>query len=223
MPPVADSADPYAPFLRYEPASSDPPWAKTVTEGIVLPGRDELRRRLIQQDQIASQRQETLGWLQRVVRPQWLPADLPSRLHGVRAGVSGHDAFIAGWRQGGLEFRIAVTKLRIHVLVRPDSVDVASAPLRAPVAEPSLALAHRLLALPTEPNATDWALRPLAGLTYGNRHVAFARNWDDTLLFVTDGRAHKFSVMKYLDRTSPVERATALPGVEAWFPDPNKP
>lgn len=218
MPTVADSADAYAPFMRFEPGSADPPMTKIVTEGITLPGRDELRRMLVPRDLVAAQRQESVEWLHRVVRPAWLPADLPSRLHGVRAAMSGSDAFIAGWRQGGREFRVVVTKQRIHVLTRPESAVAAGGRDPTELAQTSLALANRLLALPAEPQAADWSVRPLAELFFGNRHVAFARNWDESLLFVTDGQAHKFSVLKYLDRSSPVERATASPVAEPWFP-----
>ncbi len=148
-------------------------------------------------------------------QPRWLPDPLSDHLFAVPRALDGEDACIGAWAIHGRALQAVVTRRRVHLLTRLQ----ASPPSRLdrPVVEAAAELAAELLRMPEKPDLATWTQRSFGGLLLVYRELPFARNWPETLLVVTDGAGVKYSVLKYRDRTSEVERESADPPPEPWL------
>ena len=66
------------------------------------------------------------------------------------------------------------------------------------------------------PALDEWKLKPVAGLLLGMQQVRTAREWFETLFFMTDGRGVKYSALKFRNRDLP-QRISAVAESPPWF------
>jgi hypothetical protein len=190
---------------------------RTVGEGLVLPDAGAVRQRSLPGETVAQLREETVDWVRQVVRSVWLPADLPGRLHAVPQALEGEDAFIGAWKSMGPSFQLVITRDRVHLLTRlsgsaKDKDDAARG-------RSALLQAYEFLRIPEMLDPSNWKVQPYGGLVLGTRAVEdMARDWHETLLFLTDGSGVKYSALKVRGRTSPAMRGGPRAAPTPWFP-----
>lgn len=201
------------PALQIQPPDAASRMAKTVGEGLGHPSADQIIATAVPRDRVMRLREESARWLRDVLRPEWIPTDLSDRLYAVRAATAGQDAFVGAWEIKGRMFQAVVTHARIHVLSDLKGPAASGGELGA-----ALATASEILRIDAPLPAERIHTQPFGGLTLGVREEEFARNWDETLLFLTDGKTIKFSFLKFLHRTSPDEKVGAAGEPEPWFP-----
>ncbi|MBI2900816.1 MAG: hypothetical protein HYY17_11585 [Planctomycetes bacterium] len=198
------------PMFRPRPRGDEPFDPRAAAEGLSLPDVDALFRGALPLERLRPLVEETVSWLGRAIRPEWLADRLADRLLAVRAAVDGRDAFVGAWDVRG-PVRVAVTRERVHLVVRiPDP--------GADVGASALAAANEILRLPAKPDPAKWQVRPFADVYFGIQDVAFARTWADTLFLLTDGMTVKFSLKKMDDRPSPPMSDRPAPDPGPWFP-----
>lgn len=200
-----------APVLRLSPAGEDPTMLATVGEGLSLPDPTSLERLALPAEKTGRLLRETVEWLAAVLRPEFVPADVGSRLKAVRGAADGQDAFVGAWAHRDRPVQAVVTGTRIHIMTRApgrqaDPVDAALFVLR------------EMLRLPAPPPRESWTVRSFAGAVLGHREIDFARNWDETVHFLTDGNGVKISMLKYRNRTSEKHGGKAMREIRPWFP-----
>lgn len=205
-----------SPLLTLASPEAETRMGKTVGEGLVLPDAEGLLKQALPKEATKGITEETVEWIRQVLRPVWLVPDLGTRLFAVPRAVNGEDAFIGGWTIKNQPFQVVVTRERVHLLTRlKDSSKEQDSEEKA---RRAVALAFGLLQIPGMPDPGQWRTRPFGGLLLGTREVGdFAREWYETLLFLTDGRGFKFSVLKYKGRTSPPKRGGPRTGPVPWF------
>jgi hypothetical protein len=192
--------------------------ARTVGEGLSVPGVDRIIAERVLPGEIKAMHDHTVKWLRTIVRERSLPADLPDRLYGVRKATRDLDAFVAVWRTGGRVLQSVVTRERIHLLTRLGRTIALTSENEAELLKACVALANDLFELPSPLKAEGWRARRFGGMLLATREVGFARNWNETLLILTDGDAVKYSVLKYKDETSPPEKESVVEDLRPWFP-----
>lgn len=204
--------------MALESPDCDSKMGRTVGEGLVLPDAELIVSQSRPREELVPYLKDSSTWLQRVVRHEWLIDDLADRFYGLRDSVNGADALMGGWIKGERAFQAVVTSERVHLMTNLGVVTSDNG-----VADPvdnALALAFELLMLPEKLNREDWQIRDIGGLTLGYREAPFAKNWDETLLFLTDGTSVKYSALKFKDRTSPPEMGSFDQDLPPWFPRP---
>ena len=206
------------PILSVRPADADSPMGRTVGQGLVLPDAETVLAQALPKEKVERLLTETTEWLRTIVRPEWLAEPLERQLFAVPKAIAGEDAFIGAWIIRGRPFQVVVTRERVHVLTRGLDSAVKRGDQR--MAARALVLASELLRLRVMPDPADWQEQPFGGLIVIFRDVAFARNWDEALMSVTDGVGVKYSALKYRNRTSERERGSAVPEPLPWFPPP---
>jgi len=206
-----------SPILTLASPERETRMGRTVGEGLMLPEAKEILRKSLPREAIGPMLEETWEWVRQMVRPVWLPAELPARLYAVPQALEGEDAFIGAWKSTGQPFQLAVTRERVHLLTRMSG----SAAGRDDAAKGRSALlqAYEFLRIPEMLDPSNWKVQPFGGLVLGTRAVEdMARDWHETLLFLTDGSGIKYSALKYRGRTSPAMRGGPRAAPTPWFP-----
>lgn len=204
-----------APVLRLSPGEARTRMGKTVGEGLVLPDAEAVQRRALPHATVQRPLAAVVDWLRTVCQPRWLPDPLSDTLFAVPRALDGEDACIGAWEIRRRTLQAVVTRRRVHLLTRLQ--DRPPSRLDRRVVEAAAELAGDLLRLPEKLDLTTWVQQPFAGALLVYRDVPFARSWPETLLVVTDGAGVKYSMLKYRDRTSEVERESADPPPEPWL------
>jgi hypothetical protein len=206
------------PLMRLQGPEAQTRMGKTVGEGLSLPKPDQVIAERVPPNQIKAAREQTVKWLRTIVRQRSLPEDLPGRLYGIRKATPEQDAFIAAWRAGGRTLEVVVTRERVHVLTGLDRPLGLTAANESELFKSCVTEANELFELPSPLKSSGWRVRRFGGLLLGTGEVSFARNWYETLLILTDGASVKYSVLKYKDLTSPLEKESPVEDVTPWFP-----
>jgi hypothetical protein len=205
-----------APMLALQPPDADTSMGKTVGEGLTLPPAEKVLLQWPFREAVKDQLAESLAWIGSVLRHDWIAPDAAERLGPVSKGVNGEDALVGGWTSGRRAVQIVVTRERLHLLTRlPRPLAGLS---EKEITNRALTLARELFQVDEELEAARWRVRPFGGVTLGNQDRRFAANWPETLLFLTDGCAFKFSILKIKGRTSPPKKGSAKRTYIPWFP-----
>jgi hypothetical protein len=156
-------------------------------KGLIWPAREALES---QSDRAALADaglvEDTIAWIGHVLKPDLVAADLRSRLRAARSIVNGQDAFLARYRLEGHSIQIVVTRFHLHLVIAPGG----DQPLEA---------LHRLLQVDQSgeaPWSGSWQTGQVDQLTYGYQPRGSVADWRETLLYVANGRAAKFSLQK---------------------------
>jgi hypothetical protein len=220
-PNIAEFRKLMSPVLRMQVANPETVEGRFASEGLMLPEPNVIIEQALRNEEIPFLLNDTIAWIHTVVREQWIVDDLNSRLFAVRKVTNGEDAFIGAWTSGGRNFLVVVTMERVHLLTRMAGTGNgvgSDLPSRA------LSLSYEILQLPEKPDRSTYLIQNFRGLVRGIRvpPQPFARQWHQTLQFLTDGFGVKYSVKKYKNRSS--EPKSDQPRDEAipWFPEPKQ-
>jgi hypothetical protein len=188
-----------------------------LVKGLVWPTPEAIESQRVEPAQAnADFLDDTIGWISRVLKPDFVAPDLRSRLLAARAIVSGQDAFLARYRIDQTTLQIVVTRFRLHLVIAP----AGAAPLVA---------MHQYLQvdLPGEvpPRDVGWQTGQINGLTYGYQPRGSTADWRESLSYLTNGRAVKFSLQKIPTRPGGTGKVKGFvaPTEEAeryWFGKP---
>jgi hypothetical protein len=192
--------------------------ALTVGEGLTLPGAAEALAREVPRGLVARQHEETVAWLNRIVRPERLETDSASDLLAVRRALLGLDAFLgsAGATKEGQPLQVAVTSKRIHFITRLPPGRLGGVPIAR--ARDAIAYAAELFRTDPDWQTTPWRVEEFLGLGMAHREISFASDWPLTCLIVTDGTAVKYTFLKVHERTNPPALGSAKRDLSPWFP-----
>jgi hypothetical protein len=206
-----------SPILTLASPEKETRMGRTVGEALALPDAGAVRQRALPRETVAPLLEETVEWVRQVVRSVWLPADLPDRIYAVPRALEGEDAFIGAWKSMGQPFQLAVTRERVHLLTRMSGSGADKDD--APKGRGALLQAYEFLRIPEKLDPSNWKVQPFGGLVLGTRAADdMARDWHETLLFLTDGSGVKYSALKYRGRTSPAMRGGPRQAPTPWFP-----
>ena len=156
-----------------------------------------------------------MNWVGWVLKPAWVAPDLRDRLRAGREIISGQDAFLARYALDRNKIQIAVTKYHVHIVIEPSG---SVAPLAA---------LHEYLQVdsPDDPgpwSGGPWETAQVAGLTFGYQLRSHLLSWRESINYLTNGRAVKFSAEKIvtLPKGSGPPKTETAPTAEAerhWF------
>ena len=206
------------PILSLRPEDADSPVGRAVGQGLLLPDAETVLAQALPKEKVQRLLADSIEWLRTIVRPEWLAEPLEDQLFAVPKAIAGEDAFIGAWIKYDRPFQVAVTRERVHLVTRlPGSA--ARGGDQRPAAR-CLLFAAELLQLRKTPNLAEWQEQPFGGLLMIFRDVAFARNWDEAFMCLTDGVGAKYSALKYRNRTSEKERGSAVQEPLPWFVPP---
>ncbi len=215
---IAELRELFAPILVMPAIQPETKEGRLAGEGLSLPEVEAMMEKALPRVAVERWGTDTLEWIRAVVRPEWLDENLPNCLFAVRRATQGEDAFIGAWTVKGRRFQVVVTMDRVHLLTRTANSQGQST--RDDPAERALAVAYEIMRLPQQPDRSTYLVRQFRGLVWG-KHVVppFARDWHETLQFLTDGRGFKWSVVKYKNRTSVPEAVSPDREPIPWFPE----
>lgn len=162
---------------------------------------------------------DSIEWIELVLSPEWVAPDLRNRLRAARAIVSGQDAFLTRYAIDGNKIQIVVTKSFLHLLILP-----ATATWSAGVP----ATMQRFLRVDDPGEPTPWTDKPwsivrIVGFTFGYHPSSSLTGWRDSLNYLTNGQAVKFSLRKIVPRPPGVldmPKAGSIPTEQSerhWF------
>jgi len=134
---------------------------------------------------------ETVEWVNRVLKPEFVAPDLRSRLRAATAIVNGEDAFLDRYRINQTIVQIVVTKFHVHLVL-------------APAGDSPVAAIHRYLRV-DEPGQTHqwetaWETGRVEHLNFGYQALSTPRDWRESIYYLTNGKAVKFSLKKISTR-----------------------
>jgi len=133
---------------------------------------------------------DTTAWISKVLKPEYVAPDLSSRLEAAPAIVDGKDAFLTRYRMNDASVQIVVMQFHVHLVF-------------APMGESPIAALHRYLRVDdpgqARPWEGPWQNGSAAGLTFGYQTQSSPDDWRDTVNYLTNGRAVKFSLEKIAD------------------------
>jgi len=198
------------PRLGPEPSTME----KTVTEGLILPDVATMTQNAVDPQSVPRPMQDAIEWIKTVLRPEYLRGGWERQLVGLQRAVNGQDVIAGAWTAGERAVQVMVTMRRVHVIGKLPS---PAGDDQQEMARAALENAVELLRIEELPALEEWELRTVAGLLMGQREVSFARNWFEALIFVTDGKGAKYSVMKYKNRSSPPQRQGPERIGPSWF------
>ena len=202
------------PILRPRLSPEPSVMERTLTEGLILPDSGSLMQNAIDAQSVPRLLHDTIEWIKTVLRAEYLRGGWERRLVALPGMLNGQDAITGAWTAGGRAVQVFVTKRRVHLISKLPSQPTED---QNQIARTALENAVEMLRIEELPAVEDWELSTVAGLLMGKRQVSFAHNWFETLLFTTDGKGVKYSVLKYKNRTSPPQRGGGeLPG-PSWF------
>jgi hypothetical protein len=157
-------------------------------KGLIWPVPDAIKVRIDQAAQVDSDLlDDTTKWIKTVLKPEFVAPDLPSRLRAARAIVSGEDAFLARYRMNQTSIQIVVTRFHVHLVL-------------VPVGDTPIGAIHRYLRVddPREEHPWDaaWRTGQIDNLTFGYQARSTPADWRESINYLTNGKAIKFSLKK---------------------------
>ena len=193
--------------------------AETIGEALALPPVDVAVGHSLPLDITASQREETVAWIRRILRPAWIDDQALCEWLGNRTAILGLDALFGGWETPAGAIQIISTKRRLHFRTRlPTSKPLLDGRSRITGAA---SLAGGLFEGDIDWTTLTWDIQPFGALTVGYQELPFVANWRDSCLIVTDGTAVKFSFLKIIQRQSPAHGGSGLRDLSPWFAKPS--
>lgn len=156
---------------------------------------------------------DTRSWIVKVLKPEYVAPDLSSRLTAATAIVDGKDAFVARYRMRDVNVQIVVTQFNVHLVF-------------APMGESPGSALHQYLRVDEPGRARAWEgpwhSGSVDGLNFGYQTRSSADNWRDTLSYLSNGRAVKFSLRKVGDDSRGIKGfvATTEAAEGNWFNAP---
>jgi hypothetical protein len=190
------------------------PAMQFLVKGLIWPTPEAIERQMIETQASAPYLNDTLGWIALVLKPEFIAADLRSRLLGARAIVSGQDAFLARYRVDHTSIQIAVTRFRVHLVIAPEDTS-------------PLAAMHHYLQLDQAGEEyrfdVPWQTGQFNDLRYGYQPRGSASDWRESIYYLTNAEAIKLSVKKIPNRSGGTGKVKSIvaPTEEAeshWFP-----
>jgi hypothetical protein len=176
--------------LQAEPPVPDS--VRFVFDGVIWPDAATLLARESKGAAESGLLDETMGWVAMMLQSKWQAPDLRKRLRAAKAIVSGQDAFLARYAMDGNKIQIVVSRSFVHLAILPASASMAA---YAPLVMREF--------LQVDPPGGDplwsgepWATVGIAGFTFGYHPSSSLTGWRDSLSFLTDRRAVKFSARK---------------------------
>ena len=192
--------------------------AETIGEALVLPAVVDALECSLEPATTAPQREETVAWIRRILRPALLKEDALDDWLGIRGAIMGLDALFGGWETAAGPIQVIATKRRLHIRTRlPGHEPLAAGPSR--ITE-SASLAGRLFESDVDWTTLVWQLQTLGAFTIGYQELPLVANWRDSCLIVSDGTGVKFSFLKIVQRQSAPHGGSALRDLSPWFTDP---
>ena len=157
-------------------------------KGLIWPAPEALQSHLDKAAQADTDLlNDATGWISRVLKPDWVAPDLRARLRAAREIVSGQDAFLTRYTMNQNNIQIVVTQFHVHLAI-------------APVNASPLAAIHQFLQVdqPGDPQpwSGPWQTGQVGDLTYGYQPRGSLADWRDSINYLTNGRAVKFSLEK---------------------------
>jgi len=191
-----------------------------VFEGLIWPDAGALASKSVHAD--LDLREDTLEWIEKVLRPQWAAPDLRSRLRAASAIVSRRDAFLA---------RYAIDENKIQIVVTSSSMHFVISPAGGSLFPDGPAVMHHFLRVdPPDQQAPwldePWSIIQIEGFTFGYHPRSSLAGWRDSLNYLTNGRAVKLSVNKmatYTPGSLNAPKTAFAPTEESerhWFAQP---
>ena len=187
---------------------------RVVGQGVELLESERLLANAIESPQTTALWLESLPWVEKIVKEEWLPDNLADRMLAVKDAV-GEDAFLSAWALEQERCQLIITKQRLHLLV----TDTAKG---SPTDRKHYAFycAERYLALRqawNESSEIPWSFRDFGGNLLSYRDYPFYLYWDQSLLLLSDGKGVKCSILKVEDETSPPQRTSMGQQIDPWF------
>ena len=135
---------------------------------------------------------DTIAWIGRVLKPEWMAPELRSRLRAARAIVSRRDAFLDRYSIDGTKIQIVVNRFFLYFVISP----AAGLP-----ALDARGVAREFLRVDEPGEITPWTGEPwsvfgIGGFTFGYQPLSVLTDWRHSLDYLTDGRVVKFSIKK---------------------------
>jgi hypothetical protein len=204
-------------LMNLPEASSVGPTLRFVLNGLVWPNEatlhaqaseGEFHQRMLLDD--------TLTWIEAVLKPEWMAPDLRERLQAARAIVDDRDGFLARYAVDGNKIQIAVTESYLYVVIVPVGAFEATGVMR------------EFLRVDQPGDETQWTDGPwkvigVEGFTFGYRPQSYLAAWRDSLNYLSQDRAVKFSIRK-VETWPPglleVPKSSSAPSEESerdWF------
>ncbi len=157
-------------------------------KGLIWPTPDALNARIDKAAQANPDlHDDSTEWIKRVLKPEFIAPDLSSRLRAGRAIVNGEDAFLARYRMNQTSVQIVVTRFHIHLVL-------------VPVGDSPIGAMHRYLRVdeppPEHPWDTTWRTGQVDHLSFGYQALSVPADWRQSINYLTNGRAVKFSLKK---------------------------
>lgn len=164
--------------------------------GLMWPDADTLNRQVSESALADSELvDETIDWIEQVLRPEWVAPDLQSRLVAATGVINRRDAFLARYAIDTAKIQIIVTRFSVHLVISPGWGFMEVEPL---------ACANAYLSVQSDPGIPwvggPWSILPLDGFMFGYQRYTPVREWRDSLTYLSDGRAVKFSIRKVTPR-----------------------
>ncbi|MGH9667535.1 MAG: hypothetical protein ACRD9L_24200, partial [Bryobacteraceae bacterium] len=134
---------------------------------------------------------DTLGWIGRILTSEWVAPDLRARLRAA-SGIAGRrDAFLTRYAINGTKVQIVVTRFFVYIVIVPSGA----------LAGGAQGVLHRCLRVDQPGDKAPWTGEPwsiahIQGFTYGYQPRSDFSDWRDSINYLTNGRAVKFSVQK---------------------------
>jgi hypothetical protein len=156
-------------------------------------------------------------WLQRVLRPRWLPPSLS--WEGVRETSFGDEVLFAGWEVDDRWLQVASRRSSLHLRTRMQ--DDAKDALESERFERLVALARVLLNDDVDTSPEGYRIRSMDGfLTVDSKRPA-THGWK-AFAAATDGVGAKLSLLKQIDRSGFKLARDAPQPTGPWFIDKKK-
>jgi hypothetical protein len=197
-----------------------PPELRFVFQGSIWPDDRTLKNPASRPPGASSElRDDTLAWIETALKPEWLAPDLPTRLRTITAANGGQDAFIARYAVDGNRIQIIVNRVFMHFVISPASGSLFAG-------APGVTREFLRVDLPDEDRpwtGEPWSIIAVDGFTFGYHPSAEVQGWRDSLDYLTNGRAVKFSANKVAMRppgdrhTNKTESAPTEESVKHWF------
>ena len=194
---------------RYEAKSR---MESTITEGLILPSREQWQRNAAPAEVTAAARKDTRTWLERLIRPEYRRE---SEFAGAWSIINGQDALIGSWTIGERLIQVIVTRHRVHVRTK-----LPTAKAKASDAEKinaALALGRELFGLGSESAALAKTARRLGDLAYAAPEPMAQKGFRTSYLIVTDGVSVKYSFVKLNGDPAEIKGARPFAPPRPWF------
>ncbi|HUI56363.1 MAG TPA: hypothetical protein VLY04_15415 [Bryobacteraceae bacterium] len=183
--------------------------------GLIWPSPEALQAQLATAQGDKDLLKGTMDWIGAVLKPSWVAPDLRTRLRAARAIVSGQDAFLARYALNQVKIQIVVTRYHVHVVIKP------------PGGVNPLPALHDYLQVDSPEDPSPWSGEPwetanIAGLAFGYQMRGDRLSWRESVNYLTNSRAVKFSAEKIATppKGSGPPKTGSAPTVEAeshWF------